>query len=723
MMGSSVAVNTPVEGKDDGGSLGLPPTTPMTPTTPTTTPPMNPYNVLLQQQDNPMSNLDGSMTPEQQVHLTNTPPPATTTPYTPSESTTIKAIKIDNDGIPPAVTSDNYPNFNISSHNFNVWDQQRPLYPEFSHQQLQTSKNQNEEEDASDSEVLPDDESPPPQPQLEQTTTTPAAVTTESPQPTTSLLSKLVSQARQQQQQQQEIQQQQQQNPSSNNGNVVNVLNSISGPSLGQDVLSSTENRQNVPVQSPETSTIDNSQSLGAQESSVLNQQQELTSSYTQTNNLDVDKTQTANVNPVETSSENEQSIQPANDYNKNSPTSSNVLRESSTDEPTKPSTAPQDAQQPTESSNQSDLVKQENIQNQPADQAGPSQISQEKNPSRDNNIDTSNTQLVSTDNTNEQLLQTQPADSIENTLQVPSPSSANSEFDLPNLQIASTKDNIERESATQNLLEAPSYDPTKSSFDSTEVSTLRDPDTGSNEDSNGYIENVTISGEPSKKMSLSQLIMPTVYSETDASDAKQSSTVLDKDQNAQIDSFVDPSSSNHIQPSTDLNNNNNVLIEKASYENGKQNDVANGIIENKRNRIQPMTRKNKKHYVDGPLELRSTIERPSDASKIRQYQDASSYKPNVLDLPAIEDAVDWREILKPQYIENPRSLNRNVARDQIPGSSFVEDESSRGEEKEPYVDFIKRSYIPRAEDILQQMDNEVLPPKNDDPDYRRKRR
>jgi len=96
--------------------------------------------------------------------------------------------------------------------------------------------------------------------------------------------------------------------------------------------------------------------------------------------------------------------------------------------------------------------------------------------------------------------------------------------------------------------------------------------------------------------------------------------------------------------------------------------------------------------------------------------------KPNFLDLPALSDGVNWREILNPEYVINPRSLNRNVARDQIPGLHSNEELMNK-KFKEPYINFIKKSYFPKVkQDILETNDLEILPPSNDEPDFRRRR-
>ena len=238
--------------------------------------------------------------------------------------------------------------------------------------------------------------------------------------------------------------------------------------------------------------------------------------------------------------------------------------------------------------------------------------------------------------------------------------------------------------------------------------------------------------------MSLSQLIMPPVVNADDASTKDGSATtvknqspesqiVWEKDpQNGQQDSFVDASSSsNHIESpsesasdnSNSNNDNNNVVMERASYDTQQQPTMTKQeeeSIESKRDRIPTPS-----------LTDRSKIETLSDIdtnnnNDIVGYQ--VNLKPRYLDLPAIDDGVNWRNILEPEYIVNPRTLNRNVARDTIPGLN-PNDELKSKTFKEPYMSFIKRSYFPKVkQDILEVRDIDILPPSNDDVDFRKRK-
>lgn len=215
--------------------------------------------------------------------------------------------------------------------------------------------------------------------------------------------------------------------------------------------------------------------------------------------------------------------------------------------------------------------------------------------------------------------------------------------------------------------------------------------------------------------------------SSTTVNQSPSSQIVWEKDpQNSQQDSFIDASSSsNHVESPgegtsdsrNNNNENNNVVVERASYDNQqvptmtKQEEES---IESKRDRIPTpsLTDRSK-------IETLSDIDTDSN-SDIVGYQINS--KPRYLDLPAIDDGVNWRNVLEPEYIVNPRSLNRNVARDVIPGLNS-NDELESKTFKEPYMSFIKRSYFPKVKhDVLEMRDMDILPPSNDDMDFRKKK-
>ena len=147
---------------------------------------------------------------------------------------------------PGPATIENFPNYNISKQNFNVWEQYQPQYPEFNHQEQQAPVDPNKpeaqtSEDDFDKEVLPIDTLPGFVPQTSTTPAPPVTQPVESPKDSSldsknkevtaaSLLTKLVGKP--------PISQQDQSKDSAGaTSPVVDALNSIDGPTVGQGVL------------------------------------------------------------------------------------------------------------------------------------------------------------------------------------------------------------------------------------------------------------------------------------------------------------------------------------------------------------------------------------------------------------------------------------------------------------------------------------------------------
>lgn len=175
---------------------------------------------------------------------------------------------------PDPTNIENFPTYDIKLHDFNVWDQTQPLYPEFSHQQAQAPVNpdqdkEKEENNDADTDVLPVDPlpgfpsssmhyvqttSPPPVTRTQLGTTTVSAASllaklynnNKTPEPVVNTSTTSTA------------------NGNSADATVKNTLDSIDGPSLGTGVLKPSQFVKDGQTESfTNTNLEDNSAPLG----------------------------------------------------------------------------------------------------------------------------------------------------------------------------------------------------------------------------------------------------------------------------------------------------------------------------------------------------------------------------------------------------------------------------------------------------------------------------
>ena len=736
----------PIEAKEDDMSLFKSPME-----TSTQPPPQQ------KQQQQQLKDQQSIILPQGPLVTSNLEPFTTTVPVTtPLKKTTTKE--------PDPSTIDNFPNYNIPLHDFNVWDQNRPQYPEFSHQQAQAPANpSNEDQDQkvdqdSDTDVLPIDSLPGFASSVPYVQTT-ASPTVTKPQTTTvsaaSLLAKLVNKPSNKEEV--TVAPTNKESGNTNQNSAVDPLNSIDGPSLGEGVLKpSTFAQDQTQQQSSINTNIEYTSNSNRNQIDATSNSAELDERILENQSPPVVEATIAN--NLESNNKDETPTTPIPAVTINQP--EQVPTENTTPPPTQPQPSPPPSPLPPQGASnvlqESSTV--ESFQNENIDKQLDNTL--QTAPPQDNRLPIDTPPPVLDDVVQQSSFTTSTSSPVPTEASPPTTPMTSQPIDgttVPedSLQASSPIDDpVAKSTSLQDTPTVQTYGSTAAlpvdnndlknqMVPTIEANVLRDPtDTISND--SGTVENVTISdGEPSKKMSLSQLIMPPVVhgveddrskdgSSTTANQSPESQIVWDP-QNTQQDSFVgaaSSSSSNHIESpsesSSNSNNNNNVVMERASYDNQQQQEQQQQPTMTKQEEENIASKRNQIPKPYEPiLSSRSRIEHFS--SDDRNNNDIVGYeinlKPNYLDLPAIDDGVNWRNVLEPEYIVNPRSLNRNVARDGIPGLN-PNDELNSKTFKEPYMNFIKRSYFPKVKsDALEESDVDILPPSNDDLDFRKKKR